>query len=236
MARWLKYVMLSTLTAVILINIPFTPPVVTNVVKLGEAIVFVTDEAGTSGGTGFHVLSNGQTYVITNHHVCANSTDGTMYLRHNQTDRGQARKILFQSSEADLCVIEKLDDKEALELGESPSRLQHVWVLGHPHLMDLALTDGRVIARTDVQIAEQVQSPDQCQGPKKTLMVSIFGLLCLEKDDVIMTSVPGQPGNSGSPLLDADGKVVGVVVIGSAFGWLGAVPLPYLKSVLELLK
>ena len=58
--------------------------------------------------------------------------------------------------------------------------------------------------------------------------------LCFQKFDAVHTSIVGYPGNSGSPVFNAQGEVTGVIFIGdSSTNYLGYVPLKHLTALLS---
>jgi S1-C subfamily serine protease len=93
--------------------------------------------------------------------------------------------------------------------GAAPANGTPVWVAGYPEGDHLTVTSGEVL---------------------NTLSGSPYGL----SGPVLAISAPVQPGSSGSPLLDADGKVVGVVFARDVANRDGlAMPVTTLESLLH---
>lgn len=141
--------------------------------------------AATSSGTGFFITSSG--YVATNFHVVDGATSLSV-----QNIRGQTFSAkLIRSDEANDLAILKIDGKfPALPLARSSTvrRGDSVFTLGFPNTrlqgLSVKLTDGVVSSLSGIR-----DEPNNFQ-----------------------ISVPIQPGNSGGPLINREGAVVGVVV------------------------
>ncbi len=135
-------------------------------------------------GSGFIVSPDG--YIVTNNHVIANATDIKVTL-----DDGTelAAKLIGADPKADLAVV-KVDAKKELPTvawGDSGKlRLgDQVLAIGNPFGIGTTVTAGIVSAR----------GRDLHSGPY---------------DDFIQIDAPINHGNSGGPLVDSDGKVVGI--------------------------
>ncbi len=87
------------------------------------------------------------------------------------------------SDKADLCIIEDDNKKPALKFGKSYRNFEPVWVLGYPFGQTLTLT----------------------QGAFAGIMPGMNG-----KDAPVITAQV-YPGNSGGPVLNMYGHVVGVI-------------------------
>jgi len=142
-------------------------------------------------GTGFTVELGGELGILTAAHVVADSK----YLEVSRA--GDPRKFLAQrlktSHECDLATL-AVDDKsfwagvEPLQFGPVPALQEEVQVVGYPEGGEgVAVTSG-VVSR--IEIGEYEHSGR--------------ALLALQIDAAINS------GNSGGPVLNADGKVVGV--------------------------
>ncbi|HEY4096433.1 MAG TPA: trypsin-like peptidase domain-containing protein, partial [Baekduia sp.] len=155
-----------------------------------DAVAYITAQTGqgTATGSGFVVSSDGK--IITNEHVVDGATSVTVKL--GTGGKTQTATVLAADASKDLALL-KVDDGSnlhALSFGDS-STLQigdNVYAIGNPYGLDHTLTSGIVSA-----LDRDLQSPDG---------TPING--------AIQTDAALNPGNSGGPLLDADGKVVGV--------------------------
>jgi S1-C subfamily serine protease len=213
---------------------------------VGARVYKVQAVVNGGGGTGFQVRApSGVDYVMTNSHVCnaviqmdTPENAGTVIL---VDDDGNVirRRIVAVSDQTDLCLIEGAPGVSGLRVGSEPSKGETLTVVGHPHLRPLTLSSGEVIGTEDVNIIEFVIStsnpmlaemipthPDaKCNMPKQNieeipLPEEIGGgsvLVCIDvTSNAYMTSIIIYPGNSGSPMVDYVGRVVGVAFAGDS--------------------
>jgi len=136
-------------------------------------------------GSGFIVSADG--YILTNNHLVEDAEKVTVKVG---KDREVEAKVIGTDPESDVAVIKidtkedlsylKLADSDALEVGE--------WVLaiGSPFGLSHTVTAGIVSAK------------------------GRSGLRLAEFENYIQTDAAINPGNSGGPLLNLDGKVVGM--------------------------
>jgi len=170
-------------------------------------------EPRTAQGSGFIISADG--YILTNNHM----VEGSEKVNVELTDgRKFTAKIIGTDSDSDVAVIKidasdlaylELADSDALEVGE--------WVLaiGNPLGLSHTVTAGIVSAKGR----------------------SGFGLANFE--NFIQTDAAINFGNSGGPLINLDGKVVGIntAIAGSA-GNIGigfAIPINMAKNIYDQL-
>ncbi len=175
-----------------------------------------------SGGTGSGSIIDKRGYVLTNHHVVADAVkvyitlyDGTQYVGH----------IVGQDLENDLAVL-KFDPKghelTVVPLGESSDLKvgQKVLAIGNPFALNRTMTQGIVSA-----LGRPLRSDT--------------GFI-LHK--LIQTDAAINPGNSGGPLLDSQGKMIGINTMiyspsGGSVGIGFAVPVDTARRVIpDLIK
>ena len=170
-------------------------------------------EPRTAQGSGFIISADG--YILTNNHMVAESEKVEIEL----TDgRKFTAKIIGADSDSDVAVVKidasdlpylELADSDALEVGE--------WVLaiGNPLGLSHTVTAGIVSAKGR----------------------SGFGLADFE--NFIQTDAAINFGNSGGPLINLDGKVVGInTAIAGSTGNIGigfAIPINMAKHAYEQL-
>jgi putative serine protease PepD len=154
-----------------------------------DAVTYISAQTpqGTATGSGFVVSSDGK--IITNEHVVDGATAVTVKL--GTGGQTLSAQVLAADASKDLALL-KVDgtDLKHLDLGDSSS-LQvgdAVYAIGNPYGLDHTLTSGIVSA-----LNREIEAPDG---------TPISG--------VVQTDAALNPGNSGGPLLDGDGKVVGV--------------------------
>lgn len=168
-------------------------------------------------GSGFIVSADG--YVLTNHHLVKDAESVTVTL---QGDRKLPAKIIGVDPKTDIAVI-KVDAKDLpyAVLGDSSSLEVGEWVMaiGNPFGLEASVTVGVVSAK------------DRSQ------------LHLTDFEDFIQTDAAINPGNSGGPLLNMDGKVIGMntaIVSPGGGGYVGigfAVPSNMIKPIMgQLIK
>jgi len=151
---------------------------------------------GESMGSGFIISSDG--YIISNHHVADKAKDLFVTL-----DDGNILKAESKGSDAstDIAVL-KVDGKSFRSLTFADSETirpgQIAIAIGNPYGLQQTITAGVVSA-----IGRSLRAGN--------------GRLI---DDVIQTDAALNPGNSGGPLLNSEGNVIGVntAIISSAQG------------------
>ena len=170
----------------------------------------------TSLGTGFIISADG--YVLTNHHVI----DGADEIHVQLTDRRELlAKLIGSDAETDVALL-KLEESRlpAAALGDSSALRPGQWVvaIGSPFGFDHSVTAGIVSA---------VGRNSQIEGQQYV--------------PFIQTDVAINRGNSGGPLLDIDGKVVGInsQIFSNTGGFMGvsfAIPIETAMRSVEQLK
>jgi serine protease Do len=151
------------------------------------------------GGTGVVWQTNGR--IITNHHVVPNDSGSIqVYFVDGRT---LAAKVIQRNPSLDLALLQiQGENFQALPVGDS-SKLrvgEFVFAIGHPWGQKWSVTAGIFSTMTTLQRRDGTKTP-------------------YIKSDVLLA-----PGNSGGPLLDADGKVVGINAM--IFGGDQAVSIP----------
>lgn len=162
-------------------------------------------------GSGFLLNNDGE--VITNAHVIEGAANVTVAL---QDGTRLAAEVVGSDAQSDIALLRvalpkghhavvQLGDSDRLEVG------QRVFAIGHPFGLGYALTTGLVSG-----------------------FGRVLGLPSIFQERVIQTSAAINPGNSGGPLIDVDGKVVGVnaaVLMGAQnIGF--AIPINKVKSII----
>lgn len=151
------------------------------------------DGAGGEGGQGSGFLLDGD-HVVTNDHVVAGADAiDLQYINGDWTDA----TILgtdFYSDLAVLAVDSAPDEATPLSLSEEwPVVGQEVLAIGNPYGLEGSMTQG-IVSGVDRTI----------DVPEREFSFS----------NVVQTDAAVNPGNSGGPLVDLDGQVVGVVNAG----------------------
>jgi S1-C subfamily serine protease len=144
---------------------------------------------GTASGSGFLIDTDG--YLLTNNHVVEGASDITVKL--GSSDRSYDAKVVGADPATDVALLKidaPSDDLHPLALGDS-SKVEvgdPVVAIGNPFGLDSTVTSGIVSA-----LQRQIEAPNG------------FSI-----SHVIQTDAAINPGNSGGPLIDIDGKVIGI--------------------------
>ena len=154
-------------------------------------IVSQSKDSWKPSGTGFFIDRNG--YIATNHHVIENAKE----IQININNKSYLAKVIISDERSDLAILKIFDnsfipltsinynfDEGISEVGNS------VFALGFPLTQymgeEIKFTDGKINAKSGYK------------GDISTYQIS----------------VPIQPGNSGGPLFDNSGTLVGITSSG----------------------
>lgn len=206
-----------------------------------KAIFMITPPSrDNTGCTAFNVrVPSGAKFMVTNEHCSALAENGLV--RAHYTDgRTALVRLIEVSAKTDLSLFQAVPDAPALEIANWHNLYARLNVVGHPRLAKNTYSEGRVVGRDFVDIVEQSIPLDKCVGPR--LMVRnitiFFGIkipMCVKSTEAIQTSVVIYGGNSGSPVMDDDGQVVGVMFAGDTTTNYGSmVPLDALNDFIKL--
>ncbi|GAA1236177.1 trypsin-like peptidase domain-containing protein [Prauserella halophila] len=148
---------------------------------------------GAGEGSGFVISDDG--YVLTNNHVIAGAADGgriQVVFNDGQTTRAT---VVGRDPTTDIAVVKAQDvsNLPAVELGRSDDLRvgQQVVAIGSPYELAGTVTSG---------IVSSLHRPVSAgrQGDQTTVM------------DAIQTDAAINPGNSGGPLVDMNGRIIGI--------------------------
>jgi S1-C subfamily serine protease len=172
-------------------------------------------------GTGFFISKDG--YIATNYHVIAESTEIELEFIRNGQKQNYKAKIIQSDKQNDLAIL-KIDDNSFSPFSLIPFNFEtsltnvgtNVFALGYPMALSLMgteikFTDGKISSKTGFQ------------GDISTYQMT----------------TPIQPGNSGGPLFDFDGNLVGVnsakIRADVADNVSYAIKSSYLKNLIDVL-
>jgi serine protease Do len=171
---------------------------------------------GTSLGTGFIISGDG--YVLTNHHVI----DGADTVRIKLSDRREfTAKVVGSDEQSDVALLKiNATGLPVMRVGDSKLLKPGQWVvaIGSPFGLDHSVTAGIVSA-----VGRANPGADQRYVP------------------FIQTDVAINKGNSGGPLLDTRGQVVGInsQIFSNSGGYMGvsfAIPIDVAMNAVKQLK
>jgi serine protease Do len=163
-------------------------------------------------GSGFIIDKEG--FIVTNNHVIDDADEIKVRLA---DEKEYDAKVIGRDPKTDLALIkiEGVKDLQPLPLGDSDKLKVGTWVvaIGSPFGLEQTVTAGIVSAKKRVIGA----------GPY---------------DDFIQTDASINPGNSGGPLLDLQGRVVGIntAIVASGQGIGFAIPIDMAKTIVAQLK
>jgi S1-C subfamily serine protease len=174
---------------------------------------------GIATGSGFLIDNEG--HIVTNNHVVEGATK--VEVRLGSSDTEHEAEVVGADPATDVALLKidvPADQQHPLELGNS-AKVQvgdPVVAIGNPFGLDRTVTAGIVSA-----LQRQIQAPNG------------FSI-----SHVIQTDAAINPGNSGGPLIDTEGKVIGInsqiQTGGSGDGNVGigfAVPINTAREVVE---
>jgi S1-C subfamily serine protease len=163
--------------------------------RLNPGVVFVgvvverQGQRGQGSGSGF-ILDN-EGHIVTNNHVIADATKVTVVFYDGNESKAE---IVGADDDSDLAVIRVdtlADGAHPLPLGDSDQVLPGEWVvaIGSPFGLGSSMTAGIVSA-----VGRTIPS----------------GVTSFSIPQAIQTDAAVNPGNSGGPLLNLEGEVIGV--------------------------
>ncbi|QOR75520.1 MAG: trypsin-like peptidase domain-containing protein [Thermoflavifilum sp.] len=165
---------------------------------------------GTYGGSGFLISDNG--YLVTNYHVIRNAD--SIYVQDNKGNAYKARMV-FQDPATDLAVLKIIDSNfcmngalpYTLSASEAPLGEQ-VFTLGYPK-DEIVYGEGYISSETGYR----------------------------DDSTAYQLSIPVNPGNSGGPLFDSKGRIIGIISgkQGESDRIAFAIKATYLKAILDSL-
>ncbi len=176
--------------------------------------IFQAPRRATSAGSGFIIHPSG--YIVTNAHVVARSTDNKVRLADEPKGTTHPARVVTIDREHDLAVL-KIDTERPL-----------------PHL-PLGRSDDLMIGETVIAIGNPL-------GYEHSVTTGVVGAInrTLEfgsnvtYSGLIQTDAAINPGNSGGPLLNINGKLIGIntAIRGDAQNIGFAIPVDHLRRLL----
>ncbi|MDX2112416.1 MAG: DegQ family serine endoprotease [Alphaproteobacteria bacterium] len=183
--------------------------------RFGQGMKQAPEREATSLGSGFVIDPKG--YVITNNHVVEQAEEITVIFSDNTKYKAA---IVGRDKKTDLALL-KIDVKKDLPfavMGDSDAMRVGDWVIaiGNPFGLGGSVTQGIISAR------------------QRSINAGPF-------DDFLQTDAPINRGNSGGPLFNTKGEVIGIntAIFSPSGGSVGigfAIPTALAKPVVEQLK
>lgn len=194
----------------------------------GNSVVMLTKtQLAQRGGTGFIVEApSGKKYTLTNAHICK---IGDQLVAHTQNSKTHTIKVIEIYPEHDLCIMEAVPGLRALKVASNIDLHERVWLIGHPALRPLTLESGHFAGDMDIQVygacstelAEKVLKKIESKKEEEITLDDLEQLLmlmagmCIKPHNAQYINNISYGGNSGSPVVNKFGNVVGVLFAGS---------------------
>ena len=173
--------------------------------KVLPSVVSINVTTATGGDTGSGVVLRSDGYILTNNHVVADAVAGAGRLAVTFNDGTTASaRIVGADALDDLAVIKvertglpaaTLGTAAALHVGDA------VLALGSPLGLQGTVTAG-IVSALNRPVATSDSQPTDPFGAPTTGVTTVL--------DAIQTDAAVNPGNSGGPLVNAAGQVVGI--------------------------
>jgi S1-C subfamily serine protease len=151
---------------------------------------------GRATGTGMILTDSGQ--VLTNNHVVKGATEVTVFVRMNGRSRSYSAAVLGSKPSADVALLqlEGAEDLPTVTVGDSSDLVPGDRVIAIGNTLDgngsFEVTEGTVAALDrSINVADGRGGSERLRG-------------------LIEMAVELEPGNSGGPLVDEAGAVIGV--------------------------
>lgn len=169
--------------------------------KVVPTVVLVGSKDGNTRGTGFHLkLPSGNTYLVTNRHICIGSKDKkVLYAKEKEfSEKVIPRKIIKIFENVGLCLLEPFYNYDALSLASGMTQFQDIWYFGYPvHGQSIHMGEGKIKGVRIIDISKELKGGEGIKSKE---------LITVEID------APTFQGASGSPVVNGLGNVVGVVM------------------------
>lgn len=185
--------------------------------RLRQSIVVLQRDTVTGerlgNGSGFVLRADG--LIVTNHHVIDGHRSLTAVFADGR--RAEVVGVLLSDEEHDLAVVRiSLTGLEPLELGSSAGLKEgsQLFMAGNPLGLDFTFNEGVLTALRP-----------------SGLPADLGALKPADRQPLLQLAIDAEPGSSGSPIVDPDGKVVGIERAGMGSADF-AVPVDTLKALL----
>ncbi len=172
---------------------------VTADLQRGIVLIEASTGSAVSSGTGMIISSDGR--VVTNYHVVRSTSSVEIVVA--ATERRYTARLLGRDARRDVALLQIEEqsgfetitrDRDAVEIGDRVVAAGNAGGQGY-----LTAFSGSIVAR-ERSVRVRGASPDD---PEETL------------SGMLETNAHAEPGDSGGPLFDADGEVLGMTTAGS---------------------
>jgi S1-C subfamily serine protease len=169
------------------------PSVVFITIFTEQHSIFSSDATAVQAGEGSGFVWDKQGHIVTNFHVIQNADAAQVKLNDGQHTATYYARVVGVQPDSDLAVLyidAKEDELHPIDVGSSHDLQvgQDVMAIGNPFGLGQTVTKG-IVSATGREIESVANTPIK---------------------DVIQTDAAVNPGNSGGPLIDSAGRLVGV--------------------------
>lgn len=204
---------------------------------VGESVYSVSNFVGR--GTAWAAKTkSGKTVLVTNAHVCDSSVPLMFTVKDGEK---HILRVLEKDSKHDICLLSAPPNAVPLELADSLPMEEQVYAVGFP-LIDF-MSSSRGVVKGYIPVEVPYNTPvSECHGQKFFVFTSPMRMpdgqvkeqtVCIFKAIVLTTTIPTDGGASGSPILNKDDEVVGMVMLRmGSVSWAEGVPLSAIKEFL----
>lgn len=152
--------------------------------EYGKSVMDLYNKEG-GGGTGFQIKApSGKSYIMTNRHVCFK--EKRFRVVNKLLDIDQYVKVIEKYNRHDLCILEGIKEAPSLEVSKHVYFNSELFIMGYPSGQGLTLRKGYLVENVKIY-------PSMPYTP-----------------NAYYTTFIGHAGNSGSPILNREGKVISV--------------------------
>jgi hypothetical protein len=209
---------------------------------LNNNVVKVTKVSNdTSGGTGFYLdMGDNSTFVVTNAHVCENYDH--MVVQPIKNSGKSILKVVKADMAVDLCLLRsnKPRGNKGLKVSRMVTSFTRATMMGFALLEQLNPQHGYATNFDQVEVFLPVKEKTaKCFNGTDPVWFGMLGIpllkVCIIPYYVHRTTLEVYPGNSGSPVINDDGDVIGVISGANTITNYGhMVPLSSLRTFLGL--